>query len=188
MSGYKYVGKRIYYISLSGIIVLDTGEMEGWVCPNPHELLDPPITKKEYDFKIYSELQKYNPEEIDFIDLEYGEFKTEFSECTDYHINIETKQIVFEYGEKPPAPDIPVTPTLYEKVETLIQENEKKNEQIAALTKNNATLILSDAKNAKTIETMQSQNAKLILSDSTKSKEIASLKEKIAALESTQTI
>ena len=126
MAGYKYLGKRIYYLKIDGRVILDTGEAEGWVVENPHELQDPPLTKKEYDFKIYAELQKYNPDEVDFIELQFGEFKTEFAECTSYRVNVETKKLEFDYTPVPPAPDVPTSPTLHERMET--QEN-RNNEQ-----------------------------------------------------------
>ena len=31
MAGYKYIGKRIYYLKVDGGVILDTGEAEGWV-------------------------------------------------------------------------------------------------------------------------------------------------------------
>ena len=126
MAGYKYLGKRIYYLKIDGRVILDTGEAEGWVVENPHELQDPPLTKKEYDFKIYAELQKYNPEEVDYIELKWGEFKTEFAECTSYRVNIETKTLEFDYTPVPEPPEVPTSPTLHERMET--QEN-RNNEQ-----------------------------------------------------------
>ncbi len=119
MAGYKYIGKRIYYLKVDGRVVLDTGEAEGWVVENPHELQKPPMTKKEYDFKIYAELQKYNPEEVDFIELKWGEFKTEFAECTSYRVNVDTKQLEFDYTPVPPSPEVPVAPSLHERVDNL---------------------------------------------------------------------
>lgn len=116
MAGYKYLGKRIYYLKVDGRVVLDTGEAEGWVNP----------TTTEDDWRIYTELSKYNKTEVDFIELQFGEFKTEFAECTSYRVNIETKTLEFDYTPIPPAPDVPHTPTIHERLET--QEN-RNNEQ-----------------------------------------------------------
>lgn len=116
MAGYKYLGKRIYYLKTTGDVILDTGEAEGWIVINPHELQKPPMTKKEYDFKIYTELQKYNPNEVDYIELKWGEFKTEFAECTSYRVNPDTKVLEFDYTPIPPSPEVPVTPSLHERV------------------------------------------------------------------------
>ena len=109
MAGYKYLGKRIYYLKVDGRVILDTGEAEGWVNP----------TTSEDDWRIYSELQKYNKTEIDFIELQFGEFKTEFAECTSYRVNVETKTLEFDYTPIPPSPEVPVAPSLHERVDNL---------------------------------------------------------------------
>ena len=109
MAGYKYLGKRIYYLKVDGRVVLDTGEAEGWVNP----------TTSEDDWRIYSELSKYNKSEVDFIELQFGEFKTEFAECTSYRVNVDTKQLEFDYTPVPPSPEVPVAPSLHERVDNL---------------------------------------------------------------------
>ncbi|EEA86051.1 hypothetical protein [Peptacetobacter hiranonis] len=119
MAGYKYIGKRIYYLKVDGRVILDTGEAEGWVNP----------TTSEDDWIIYSELSKYNKSEVDFMELQFGEFKTEFAECTSYHVDVAKKEIVFEYREKPNPPEIPQTPSLHERVEKL-ESNEKFQEDM----------------------------------------------------------
>ena len=109
MAGYKYIGKRIYYLKVDGRVILDTGEAEGWVNP----------TTTEDDWRIYSELSKYNKSEVDFIELQFGEFKTEFAECTSYRVNVDTKQLEFDYTPIPEPPDVPTSPSLHERVDNL---------------------------------------------------------------------
>ena len=109
MAGYKYLGKRIYFLKVDGRVVLDTGEAEGWVNP----------TTTEQDWEIYTELSKYNKSEVDFMELQFGEFKTEFAECTSYRVNVETKQLEFDYTPIPPSPEVPVAPSLHERVDNL---------------------------------------------------------------------
>ena len=109
MAGYKYLGKRIYYLKVDGRVILDTGEAEGWVNP----------TTSEDDWRIYSELSKYNKSEVDYIELKWGEFKTEFAECTSYRVNVETKTLEFDYTPVPPSPEVPVAPSLHERVDNL---------------------------------------------------------------------
>lgn len=109
MAGYKYLGKRIYYLKVDGRVILDTGEAEGWVN----------LTTTEDDWRIYSDLQKYNKSEVDFIELQFGEFKTEFAECTSYRVNVETKVLEFDYTPVPPSPEVPTSPTLHERVDNL---------------------------------------------------------------------
>lgn len=123
MVGYKYIGKRIYYLKVDGRVILDTGEAEGWVNP----------TTSEQDWEIYSELSKYNKSEVDYIELKWGEFKTEFSECTSYKVNIDTKEIEFDYTPIPPSPEVPTSPTLHERVEALEKTNAEQDLLISEL-------------------------------------------------------
>ena len=109
MAGYKYIGKRIYYLKVDGRVILDTGEAEGWVNP----------TTSDDDWRIYTELSKYNKREVDYIELQFGEFKTEFAECTSYRVNVDTKQLEFDYTPVPEPPEVPVKPTLHERVDNL---------------------------------------------------------------------
>lgn len=117
MAGYKYLGKRIYYLKVDGRVILDTGEAEGWVNP----------TTTEDDWRIYSDLQKYNKSEVDFIELQFGEFKTEFAECTSYRVNVETKVLEFDYTTVPEPPDVPHTPTIHERLDALEQVNAEQD-------------------------------------------------------------
>lgn len=125
MAGYIYVGKRIFFLKDTGVVILKIDEMEGWV--NEHE--------KDFDkaleeaYKYYAELKKYNKEQVDFIDLKWGEYKTEFAECTSFKIDVATRKPVFEYGEKPNPPEVPQTPSLHERVGKL-ETNEKIQEDM----------------------------------------------------------
>ena len=109
---YKYLGKRIYFLKENGTVILEVGEMEGWVV-EPEKDFNKAL---EEAYKYYAELSKYNKEVVDFIDLEYGEYKTEFAEMTSYKIDVATRKPIFEYGEKPNPPEVPVTPSLHERV------------------------------------------------------------------------
>lgn len=120
MAGYKYFGSRVYYLKENGNVVFKTGQAEGWVIE----------IKPEQDWEIYTELQKYTKESLDFIQLQYDEFKTEFAECTSYRVNIETKKLEFEYGEKPNPPEVPQTPTLHERMETQEKANKAQDDLI----------------------------------------------------------
>lgn len=120
MAGYKYFGSRVYYLKENGNVVFKTGQAEGWVIE----------IKPEQDWEIYTELQKYTKESLDFIQLQYDEFKTEFAECTSYHVDVAKKEIVFEYGEKPNPPEIPQTPTLHERMETQEKANKAQDDLI----------------------------------------------------------
>lgn len=109
MAGYKFFGSRVYYLKENGNVVFKTGQAEGWVIE---------ITP-EQDWEIYAELKKYTKESLDYIQLQYDEFKTEFAECTSYRVNVDTKQLEFDYTPVPPSPEVPVAPSLHERVDNL---------------------------------------------------------------------
>ena len=112
MAGYIYVGKRIFFLKDTGVVILKIDEMEGWV-NEPEKEFDKAL---EEAYKYYAELKKYNKEQVDFIDLKWGEYKTEFAECTSFKIDVATRKPVFEYGEKPNPPEVPIKPSLHERV------------------------------------------------------------------------
>lgn len=114
---YNYIGRRIYFLKIDGRVVLNTGEAEGGVNP----------TTVEQDWEIYSELKKYTKESVDCIELEYGEFRTEFGECTSYKIDVNNKNIIFDYTPIPKPNMPPATPTLMERVEKLEKINEEQD-------------------------------------------------------------
>lgn len=112
---YKYIGKRIFFLKNNGTVILEVGEMEGWVV-EPEKEFNKAL---EEAYKYYAELSKYNKEVVDFIDLEFGEYKTEFAECTSYRVNVETKTLEFDYTPIPEPPEVPTSPTLHERVDNL---------------------------------------------------------------------
>lgn len=117
MAGYKYFGSRVYYLKTNGNVVFKTGQSSGWVTE---------ITP-EQDWEIYEELKKYTKESLDYIQLKYDEFKTEFSECTSYRVNVDTKQLEFDYTPVPEPPDVPHTPTVHERLDALEQVNAEQD-------------------------------------------------------------
>lgn len=138
MAGYKYLGKRIYYLKVDGRVILDTGEAEGWVNP----------TTSEQDWEIYSDLSKYNKSEVDFIELKWGEFKTEFAECTSYRVNVDIKQLEFDYTPIPDPPDIPQTPSLHERMDTQEARNSEQDDLLFEQSYEIAMLKLNTASNS----------------------------------------
>ena len=123
MSKYIYLGSRIYYLKTNGNIIFRTYDSEGHV----KELTT------EDDWRIYTELSKYNKSEVDFIELQFGEFKTEFAECTSYRVNVETKKLEFDYTPIPEPPDVPHTPTVHERLDALEKTNEEQDLLISEL-------------------------------------------------------
>lgn len=81
------IGRRIFFVKSSGIVVLDTGEKSGT------ESMVPPTV--EDDYNLYSELTKYNRESLDHVDLEYGQYKNEFGKLLNFTVNPETHELDF---------------------------------------------------------------------------------------------
>ena len=120
---YNYLGRRIYYLKSNGNVVLNTGERKGNVVK----------TTIDEDFSMYNRLSRYNRDKLDVIELKFGEYKTEFKECTSYRVNIDTKKLEFDYSEIPPSPDVPQTPSIHERVDRLEQISDEQDLMISEL-------------------------------------------------------
>ena len=107
-----YVGRRIYYLKETGMILKDTGTRKGWI-----EV--PKDGWEAFDFEVYPVLSEYKREAIGVLTLQYGEFDTEFNECTSYRVNPSTQKLEFDYTEIPPSPDVPRSLTLNERMDNL---------------------------------------------------------------------
>lgn len=66
------VGRRIIFDRNTGNIVVDFGEMQGDVLP------------------------REDINELDYVDLPYGMYNEEFSRVKKYHVDTNTKEIVFD--------------------------------------------------------------------------------------------
>ena len=145
---YIYVGRRIFFLKEIGVVILEIGEMEGGV-------IEPPKEREkalEQAYKYYPELNKYNKEEVDFIDLEFGKYKTEFAEKTSYKIDIDTRKPIFDYTPIPDPPEVPQKPSIHERMDT--QEN-TNNEQDELIITNAANIaIMLEATGVNTISTL----------------------------------
>lgn len=100
------IGRKVYYELATGDVVLTTLEK-----PNINAV----NTTKEQDFEIYDVLQARNPDTVGVIQLEFGQYQSEFQTAKSYKVNLETNELVFEY---------PVyNPPLTEQIERLKSEN-----------------------------------------------------------------
>lgn len=83
------IGRKIFYLTLNGQVVLDTGEMMG------------SVRKLEIDecFQVYEILKQYSREEIEMLELEYGQYAQDFAECNGYMVNVGTGLLEFSYPE-----------------------------------------------------------------------------------------
>lgn len=107
------IGKRIYYDTLSGNVLVDTGERSGSVI----ELT------VEQEIEIYNILAERRRDTFDVIRLEYGQYRQDFTECNGYRVNPETKELEFSY----PDPNEPEQPPVYQ--EPLSTQVEKLKER-----------------------------------------------------------
>lgn len=85
----KKVGRRVYYDTDTGNIILITSESEG----NAFE------TTIDQDIQDFTALSERNRESFDVIQLEYGQYAQDFTECNGFRVNIETKTLEFSYPD-----------------------------------------------------------------------------------------
>ena len=121
MAGYIFIAPRVYYLKTNGVVIKKTMDGEGWFTKD---------ISPEEDWDLYPELKEYTKESLDYIQLKYNEFETEFRECTSYHVDVDKKEIVFEYGEKPNPPEVPIAPTIHERMETQEKANKAQDDLI----------------------------------------------------------
>lgn len=81
------IGRKIYYEKLTGNVLVDTGERCGSVVE----------TTIEQDFEIYAALKERLPEAVGVMQLEYGQFQQDFTECNGCRVNPETLLLEFSY-------------------------------------------------------------------------------------------
>ena len=137
MAGFKYIGRRIFFLKENGTVILEIGEMKGWVVEPKKEFNE--AIKEAY--KYYTEITKYNKEEVDFIDLEFGEYETEFAEKTSYKIDITTRKPIFDYTPIPDPPDVLRKPTIHERLDTQENTNNEQDELIISNAANIAIML-----------------------------------------------
>ena len=118
------IGRKIYYEVSTGNRIIDIGERQGPVLPSTID----------QDIASYKVLSERNRETFDVIELEYGQYSQDFTECNGYRVNPETKEIEFSYPN-PNEPDVeqPFQTPLSEEVTRLKQEDLNNKEAIAEL-------------------------------------------------------
>lgn len=83
------IGKRVFYDIRNGEVVAIIGERSGHVRP----------TTIEEDIESFPALMERNRETFDYLDLEYGAFREDFSRGKLVAIDLETKELKFLYYE-----------------------------------------------------------------------------------------
>ena len=119
------IGRKLYYDLATGNIIQDTGERSGDVVE----------TTQEQDFAAYKTLAERTPETVGVLELEYGEYKQDFAECTGYRVNIETGALEFSYPNPDATPDKPQEPIfqqpMSEELKAIKTENEILNSRVS---------------------------------------------------------
>lgn len=101
------IGRKVYYELATGDVILITPEKHSEFAID---------TTKEQDFQMYDVLAVRNPDTVEVIQLEYGQYQAEFQSARSVKVNPETKELLFEY---------PVyQPPLIAQIEQLKAENE----------------------------------------------------------------
>ncbi|MFD3261847.1 hypothetical protein ACE3MQ_24925 [Paenibacillus lentus] len=141
------IGKRIYFEKITGNVILDIGERTGHVYE----------TTQEEDFANYKTLAERVPETVGMIQLEYGEYAQDFSQCNGFRVNPGTLQLEFSYPDpSDPEPEEPIyQPSL--------------SEQVLSLESDLGNLLLENAADKATIATLEDTVGNLLL-------EVAALK------------
>lgn len=100
------IGRKIYYLLVSGTVLCETGEREGEVRE----------TTIEEDFTIYPELQGHNLEDVGYIELNFKHDSDKFGKYY-YSIDKVSKNIVWGELIPPPLP----SPTTEEIIDKQVQ-------------------------------------------------------------------
>jgi hypothetical protein len=113
----KKIGTKIYYCLTSGNVIKIIGDCQGYVRE----------TTFDEDYEIYSELKEREKSSIGLLQFEYGEYPKLSQGSTGVTVNIETKELIFNYDELPQEPQEPQEPTEIEKIKI---EQEQQNKDI----------------------------------------------------------
>ena len=80
------IGRKIYYEKLTGDVILITPEKFSGI-----------QTTKEQDFMMYEVLSVRNPETVDVIELEYGQYSSDFQTADSVRVDLATGDLLFNY-------------------------------------------------------------------------------------------
>lgn len=118
-------GRKIYYDSITGVTILDTGQWDNVIRE----------TTVEEDISSYPVLSERNRDSFDVLKLEYDQYQQDFSTCSGFLVDPETKELRFSYPD--PNDPNPSEPTyqkpLTEQVKKLQEENTLLKAQNSAL-------------------------------------------------------
>lgn len=102
------IGFKIYYEVETGEVILTIPEQNN---------AGAVVTTKEQDFIMFGVLSARNPEMVNFIQLPYGQYRSDFEIANSWKVDLNTGQVLFEY----PKFETPISDQLL----LLQQENEE---------------------------------------------------------------
>lgn len=118
----KQIGTKIYYCLLTGNVIKIIGDCQGYVRE----------TTFDEDYEIYSELKEKNRGSIGLLTFKYGEYPKLSKGSTGVMVNLETKELIFNYDELPQEPQEPTEiEKIQEKISILEAENETLKQELS---------------------------------------------------------
>lgn len=102
--------RRIFYDKTTGERIVEDGYNGGMIIPTIEQVI-----------ATYTALSERNRNTFDVLELDYGAYSQDFSECNGYRVNVETKALEFSYPDPNNNNNVELTfkPPLSEKVEQL---------------------------------------------------------------------
>jgi|GEM_PF-1382001 len=102
------IGPKLYFDRTTGEVILTIPEQNN---------ASAVATTKEQDFIMFDVLSARNPEAVDFIQLSYGQYRSDFEIANSWKIDLKTGQVLFEYPK--------FETSISEQIHLLRQENEE---------------------------------------------------------------
>lgn len=119
----KQIGTKIYYCLLTGNVIKIIGDMQGYVKE----------TSFDEDVEIYTELKEREKDSMGLLTFEYGEYPKLSKDSTGVMVNLETKELIFNYEELPTPPQEPTEIEIIQsKISILEVENKTLREGLQA--------------------------------------------------------
>ena len=115
------IGRKIYYELQTGDVVL--------VVPEKFSGIQ---TTKEQDFAMYEALSIRNPETVGVIELEYGQYSSDFQTCNSVRVDVGTGDLLFNYPVFEAPLSVQINALRAENTE-LRAQNQTLNQQVSDL-------------------------------------------------------
>jgi hypothetical protein len=115
------IGRKIYYELQTGDVVLITPEKFSGIA-----------TTKEQDFAMYEALSIRNPETVGVVELEYGQYSSDFQTCSSMRVDVATGNLLFNYPVFEQPLSVTVNALRTENTE-LRSQNQALNQQVSDL-------------------------------------------------------